>query len=254
MNTDLVVGTRSWRAPLNQQLSTVLQQHSVMLDTAEVYGRGKVEALIGKQCSSSPIITKIMPHLWRSPKSFERHLHHSLQRLQRTSVDVLMLHFPARANQREWLQRLAAAVHSGRAHALGLSNFTYAQLKEAIHVLNAEGCHVKVVQLDSNVLQAQYLWSHRHKHLQQQGVQLMVFHVLQNHMLSADTPTMMALAKQTGRYPLQLSLRWWRHHGIVPIVGTRSATHLTDAIQAINTALPDTVITALDRLSQQALQ
>ena len=254
MTSDLIVGTRSWTQPPPPDLLEAIQQHALTVDTAAIYGRGQVETFIGTKLPSTPVITKVMPHLWRSPKSFERHLHHSLQRLQRTAVDVLMLHFPARANQREWLQRLAAAVHSGHAHAIGLSNFTYTQLKEAIHVLNAEGCHVKVVQLDSNVLQAQYMWNHRHKLLQQQGVQLMVFHVLQNHMLSADTPTMMALAKQTGRHPLQLSLRWWRHHGIVPIVGTRSTPHLTDAIQAINTALPDTVITALDRLSQQVLQ
>ena len=49
--------------------------------------------------------------------------------------------------------------------------------------------------------------------------------------------------------PLQLSLSWLHHHRLTPIIGTRSAAHLMEALNAYAIPLPEELSTGSDEHS-----
>lgn len=226
-----------------------------MADTAEVYGRGRAESIVGTNLPAVPVMTKIMPWMWRSPCDFDRHLERSLARLKRPSVSMLMLHFPARSEQHQWLGQLAVAIHNGRAEAVGLSNHTHAQLREAISFLNREGVSLSVLQAEVSLMQSAPLWDGRREICEDHGVALMAFRVFGGGTLfrthfgpgARVKHALSEACRRTGGSPAQVTLAWLRHHRVVPIVGTCSVAHLDEALSARDMQLPEDVITLLDR-------
>lgn len=101
------------------------------------------------------IATKFPPG-WRArPKDLPHALAASLQHLQRDRVDLLQHHFPARTMPiAELMGAMAAAAAAGQVRAVGVSNYSAQQLRQAHRVLADAG-----VPLASN--QVQYSLLHR---------------------------------------------------------------------------------------------
>lgn len=106
-----------------------------LIDTAEAYGAGHAEAVVGKALAGrrdkAVIATKVAPgHL--EPKAMEAALDGSLERLQTDYVDVYFVHWPNPAFPIEatiaMMERLRA---SGRIRAVGVSNFGAAEMDRA---------------------------------------------------------------------------------------------------------------------------
>ncbi|MEI6042863.1 MAG: aldo/keto reductase [Chloroflexota bacterium] len=129
-------------------------------DTAEVYGRGLSETLLGKAArkANSPVViaTKYAPLPMRlKPAEVEKALEASLNRLGLSSVDLYQVHWPYSLIQQEDLMvALSGAVKLGKAKAVGVSNYNAAQLERAANLLEKYG-----VKLASN--QVQYSLLHR---------------------------------------------------------------------------------------------
>jgi aryl-alcohol dehydrogenase-like predicted oxidoreductase len=110
-----------------------LQSGINWFDTAELYGRGRSEELLGRFAngggvgsdsdSSKPLIaTKFFPYPWRVHKSsFRRALRASLRRLNADSIDLYQTHFPYRPRSfTYWVDALADAVQDGLIRAAGV--------------------------------------------------------------------------------------------------------------------------------------
>src|SRR5512146_63839 len=99
-------------------------------DTAEVYGSGKSERLLGqftKEISQPVIIaTKFMPFPWRvSSSSLEAALRRRLNRLRREQVDLYQIHWPFPPFPVErWARQLAKIVQLGLTRTVGVSNYS----------------------------------------------------------------------------------------------------------------------------------
>ena len=127
-------------------------------DTAEIYGQGRSERLVGEfirryagesggprlveapQTSGSeqPVIaTKFAPYPWRLfPGQLERALRGSLKRLQLEQVALYQIHFPLKIRSLEtWAEALAQAVQAGLTQAVGVSNYNQKQMIETQRVL-----------------------------------------------------------------------------------------------------------------------
>jgi len=107
-------------------------------DTAEVYGAGRSERLVGdvlRRAASGGddafVVTKLSwEHLRAS--QVRASLVRSLDRLGRRSVDLYLVHAPdPRVPLRETMAALEALWKEGRVGALGVSNFSVEQLEEA---------------------------------------------------------------------------------------------------------------------------
>ncbi len=115
------------------------------VDTANLYGDGASERLVGRLLSDAPevqVATKV--GLWRreglSPAAIRDGLAASLARLGRTRVDLLFLHVPDPETPVDaTLGALAAALDDGRIGAFGLSNFAAWQALEVLHACDRLG-------------------------------------------------------------------------------------------------------------------
>src|SRR5579862_4824778 len=105
------------------------------LDTAEMYGTGRVEELLGETIRGIPpdrlfITTKVLPGnaTYRGTLiAAER----SLQRLGVEYLDLFLLHWPGSHPLEATMRAFDELVASGKARFVGVSNFELSEMKEA---------------------------------------------------------------------------------------------------------------------------
>ena len=99
------------------------------VDTAEIYGNGRSERLLGQflKETDQPILiaTKFFPWPWRFTKgALQRALKGSLARIGVESVDLYQIHWPSPImNTDRLMGGLAECVKSGLTRTVGVSNF-----------------------------------------------------------------------------------------------------------------------------------
>jgi aryl-alcohol dehydrogenase-like predicted oxidoreductase len=129
-----------------------------LVDTAEVYGTGRSEHLLGGflKTSQSPVLvaTKFMPFPWRlDRKAMSKALHRSLERLGLKRVDLYQIHWPFPPYPVEiWVEELAKQVKSGLTLTVGVSNFDKNQMQRAYTVLTKYDLPLASNQVEYNLL------------------------------------------------------------------------------------------------------
>jgi len=137
-----VIGYGSWEAggrgwgpnPADEQVIEAihagLKAGINWVDTAEIYGRGKSEELVGRALKDQPgtlIFTKLAPE--SAGSGFRRDqvrkgVEGSLERLGRDHIDLYQLHWPADDVEiEETWEAMAAVKEEGLVHHIGVSNF-----------------------------------------------------------------------------------------------------------------------------------
>lgn len=144
---------------LSEVFDYAVDQGVDFFDTAEVYGLGRSETLLGKFCAANPaagdvkIATKFAALPWRTKASdVLEAAKRSTDRLGRP-IDLYQIHFPnGWANEKYW-DGLAMAVDSGLVRAAGVSNYG----KDALRA-----CHATLAQrgikLVSNQIQLSLIY------------------------------------------------------------------------------------------------
>ncbi|HCY8216716.1 TPA: aldo/keto reductase [Staphylococcus aureus] len=132
-----------------------------LLDTAYIYGPERSEELVGEVVKEYPreqikIATKGSHefdenqevHQNNQPEYLKQQVENSLKRLQTDYIDLYYIHFPDDNTPKDQaVAALQELKEQGEIKAIGVSNFTLDQLKEA----NKDG-YVDVVQLEYNLL------------------------------------------------------------------------------------------------------
>src|SRR5215472_3352707 len=161
--SNLALGTMTFGAETGEldahrQLDEFVSAGGTLVDTADVYGSGASEEIIGRWLASRPanvtervvLATKGRFPMDDSPNGvglsavhLTRALDGSLRRLGVDAVDLYQLHaFDPWTPLEETLRTLDGFVRAGKIRYYGLSNFTGWQLTKAVHVaqaLNAPG-------------------------------------------------------------------------------------------------------------------
>ena len=130
-----------------------------LFDTAEAYGWGKGEQLLGalaRRCRRSlTIATKYAPLAGRGgPAAIRKAIAGSLKRLGLPSVDLYQLHWADRdeAPIGPVMDVLAKEVVGGRVRAVGVSNFRAAEMREAHAALARHGVPLATNQVRYSLL------------------------------------------------------------------------------------------------------
>ena len=151
----LGIGTWSWgdrlfwgygsdygEQEVKQAFKAAVANGATFFDTAEVYGLGESERLIGRflQQSDRPvqIATKYFPLPWRfNSQAVADALSDSLKRLQVEQVDLYQVHMPFSffMGQDTLMEALASEVKRGRILSVGVSNYSATQMQQAHDLL-----------------------------------------------------------------------------------------------------------------------
>ena len=145
-----IIGQGTWNVPLRgkgadeakRALRRGIELGMVHVDTAEMYGDGGAEELVGEAIRGLPreqlfIVSKVLP----SHASFDgtiRACEASLRRLGTSYLDCYLLHWRGSVPLGETMRALERLVTDGKIRALGVSNFDVADLEEAQAALERE--------------------------------------------------------------------------------------------------------------------
>jgi aryl-alcohol dehydrogenase-like predicted oxidoreductase len=237
-------------------------------DTAEIYGRGTSERLLGEQVAQDPgpvvVATKFapLPGRWTA-RRLAGALAASLARLGLARVDLYQIHFPYTLIPIESLMNaLADQVEAGKARAVGVSNYSAAQMRRAHAALTRRG-----IPLASN--QVHYSLLHRHPErngvlaaCRELNVCLIAYSPLEQGILTGKylngqryprrarggalrrSGPLVAYLRQVGqahggKSAGQVALNWLIRQGALPIPGAKTATQAESNAGALGWSLTD---------------
>ncbi|EEV39259.1 hypothetical protein ECBG_01528 [Enterococcus casseliflavus EC20] len=148
----LAVGMGTWHMgddPAKEKaeidaLQAGIKAGAAVIDTAEMYGEGNAETLVGKAIQPFTrgdlyLISKVYP--WNAsadelPKALDR----SLTRLGTDYLDLYLLHWRGDVPLAETVDALEAAKAYGKIRAWGVSNFDVADMEELLRLENGDQC------------------------------------------------------------------------------------------------------------------
>ncbi len=151
----MTFGAETDEASAHQQLDRFIEAGGTMVDTADVYGDGRSEEIIGGWFASRtadvtervvlatkgrfPAAANDRPNgVGLSARHLTRALDASLRRLGLAAVDLYQVHaFDALTPLEETLRTLDGFIRAGKIRYWGLSNFTGWQLTKAVHLARA---------------------------------------------------------------------------------------------------------------------
>ncbi len=300
--TPLGIGTWQWGdrvmwgygktytdADVQAAFQTSLDHGLNWFDTAEVYGLGISERLLGQyvravkgETAAAPaplVATKFFPFPWRLTKAqFRRTLKGSLNRLGMKCVDLYQIHWPFPPVSIEtWAEALADAVSDGLIRSAGVSNYNLEQMLRADIALGKRGVPLASNQVPYSLLDRRVERSGLLSQCVQRGITLIAYSPLAQGMLSGKytpekppsgirarryNPAYLAkiqplvqllrqIGQEYGKTPSQVALNWVVCKSAVPIPGARNARHAEENAAAIGWRLTAEQVAALDRASDQ---
>ncbi|HIX70024.1 MAG TPA: aldo/keto reductase [Candidatus Enterococcus stercoravium] len=125
-------------------LQTGLDAGITVIDTAEMYGEGRSESLVGEAIQPFKredlyLISKVYP--WNASKTqLPISLDHSLKRLETDYLDLYLLHWPGDVPLEETVLALETAKAAGKIRDWGVSNFDTADMEALWRIPGGDRC------------------------------------------------------------------------------------------------------------------
>lgn len=137
------------RAAEIEALHTGIRLGLAMIDTAEMYGEGRSESLVGEAIRPLPreslyIVSKVYPHNAGKDRIF-RSAENSLKRLQTNYLDLYLLHWRGSVPLGETVDCMEQLVKAGLIRRWGVSNFDTPDMQELLSLPQGENCAVNQV-------------------------------------------------------------------------------------------------------------
>jgi aryl-alcohol dehydrogenase-like predicted oxidoreductase len=253
-------------------------------DTAEVYGLGQSESMIGRflQTERRPvqIATKYFPFPYRLTQGgVLRALRGSLRRLGVKSVDLYQVHQPfSLMTNRALMGAMAKAIREGLIRGVGVSNYSVERTRQAAGALEALGLPLASNQVSFSLLNKTPVTSGLVSLCRELGVSVIAYSPLAMGILSGRyTPESPPQDFRRGRYPkellervqtllglmreigqahggrttVQIALNWVMAKGAIPIPGVKNLQQAQDALGALGWQLTASEVAALDTASDK---
>ena len=257
-----------------------------LVDTAEIYGNGRSERLLGQFIKNTqrPVLvaTKFFPMPWRwTSSSVVGALRASLERLEMERVDLYQIHWPSPIVPIEtYAEGLASAQQLGLARAVGVSNYDKAQMYRAYKALARFNVPLASNQVEYHLLDRSAEKSGLLARCQELGVRLIAYSPLAMGLLTGkytpEAPPSGIRARKYGSVlkniqPLlrlmneigqdhdsksaaQVALNWCICKGALPIPGAKTQQQAAMNAGAIGWCLTTEQMLALDTASDKIVK
>ncbi len=252
-------------------------------DTAEAYGRGRSERLLGhaEQSLGKQVViaTKLFPYPYRlSSGVLVKALRHSLGRLGRENVDLYQLHWPfPPVPIRSWMNAMADAREAGLTRSIGVSNYNLDQTRTAVEALDRRSQRLASNQVEFHLLQRKHERSGLLRYCHDQRITVLAYSPLAMGLLTGkytpDNPppglrgrrfragylariqplvaALRQIGEARGKTPAQVALNWIVCKGAVPIPGAKNARQAQDNVGALGWRLDAAEVATLDAASDR---
>lgn len=226
-----------------------IERGVTLIDTAEMYGDGGAEEVIGRAIADMPglrerlfIVSKVYPHN-ASRKGTIAACERSLKRLGTDYLDCYLLHWPGGHPIAETVDAFEALKAQGKIRVWGVSNFDLADMQELVAVPNGNNVATNQVlyNLSRRGTEFELLpWQ------RERGVTTMAYSPIEQARLLASTQ-LQALARKVGATPAQLAIAWLlQKPDVIVIPKTTHVARLDENLKALELTLDATTLAALD--------
>lgn len=260
-----------------------LEAGARLFDTAEIYGMGASERLLGEFAAESGeeilIASKCFPYPWRLTRaSLLRAARASLRRLGVKQIDLYQMHWPTPlVGPEHWMEAMADAAEGGLIKQVGVSNYGRRDLEVAYRALERRGLRLASNQIDFSLLQRGPEFNGLLELCHDLGVAVIAYSPLAQGLLtgkySLEKPpggvrrvrlgrNLLARAdhlvsamrkigeKHGGKTPAQVALNWCIAKGTIPIPGAKNRQQAVENAGALGWGLDAEDVTALDAIAR----
>jgi len=219
-----------------------------LIDTAEMYGDGRSEQLVGEALSGRRdkvfLVSKVLPQN-ASRQGVVAACERSLKNLGTDRIDLYLLHWRGSVPLDETLEGLQALQRAGRIRHYGVSNLDLTDMRELWPLPGGAG--VVTNQLLYNLarrgIEYDLLpWLHQHQ------IPVMAYSPLEQARLLGK-PAFVSLARVAGMTPAQLALAWLlAQEGVIVIPKSANTARVKENADARDYPLTPSLSEELDRL------
>jgi diketogulonate reductase-like aldo/keto reductase len=247
------LGQGTWRmgedARLRKQetaaLRTGVDLGMTLIDTAEMYGDGATEALLGEALAGLRdqvfLVSKAYPQNAGRGR-IERACEASLRRLKTDYLDLYLLHWRGSVPLAETVEGMEALIAAGKIRRWGVSNLDSDDMEELVR---AGGERCATDQILYNVTERGAEFDLMPK-LAQRHIPVMAYSPVGQGRLP-DSPALAAIAKRYGVTPFQVALAWvLRDLNIIAIPKAADQAHVQENARAADLILSDEDLAAID--------
>ncbi|HET8744481.1 MAG TPA: aldo/keto reductase [Ramlibacter sp.] len=218
-----------------------------LIDTAEMYGDGRSERLVGDAIAGRRhevfLVSKVYPHN-AAPRAMRRACEASLRRLRVDTLDLYLLHWPGEVPLAETVEGFEALQREGKIRHWGVSNFDPQWMEDLWSLPGGEAAQVNQVlyNLGCRGVEWDLLPALRERH-----VPLMAYSPLDQARLLRRRE-LVAFARARGMTPAQLALAWLLAQDVIAIPKTGHAQRLEENFAALQRPLARDELAELDGL------
>mgnify|MGYP000703986882 CR=1 FL=1 len=252
-------GIGTWRmgehsSPVQAEIAVIkaaIERGVTLIDTAEMYGDGGAEEVIGRAIADMPttreslyVVSKVYPHN-ASHKGTIAACERSLKRLGTDYLDCYLLHWPGEHPIAETVEAFETLKSQGKIRGWGVSNFDVEDMQELVSVANGK-----------NVATNQVLYNLSRRGVEfsllpwqrERGISTMAYSPIEQAKLTLN-PKLIDFARRHSITPAQTSLAWLlAQDDVIVIPKTARRDRLKENIGALDHHLTPAQLDELDQL------
>jgi aldehyde reductase len=219
-----------------------------LIDTAEMYGDGRSESLVGEAIAGRRdqvfVVTKVYPHN-ASRQAMPRSCEASLGRLRLETIDLYLLHWQGEVPLAETVQAFEALQRAGKIRHWGVSNLDPALMQSLWETPG--GAAAQTNQVLYNLGRRGSEWDLQ-PWLRERRVALMAYSPIEQGRLLRQR-ALAEFARQRAMTPAQAALGWLlAQEGVIAIPKTGKRARLEENAGALAHSLSPDDLRELDRL------
>lgn len=250
-----VLGQGTWRMGENSSqkdaeiaaLRLGLDMGMSLIDTAEMYGEGGAEEVVGEAIKNRReqvyLVSKVYPHN-ASRKGSIAACERSLKRLKTDCIDLYLLHWRSSIPLSETLEAFESLKEAGKIRDYGVSNFDADDMKKAIDLPNGKQIATNQVlyNLARRGIEWDLLpWSRQH------NIPTMAYSPIEQKAI-LNNSVLKAVASRHNATPAQIALAWLlQQQGIIPIPKASNPEHVKENSAALDIQLTQEDLDELDK-------
>ena len=248
MGTWMLGESSSTRAEEIATLQRGIDLGMTLIDTAEMYGEGASERLVGEAIKGGRdsvfLVSKVYPHN-ASLKGTAAACERSLRRLGVESLDLYLLHWRGSVPLSETVDAFERLRKQGKIRHWGVSNLDPGDMAELRESPGGE--RVAVNQVLYNLSRRGIEWDLL-PWCEERGIPVMAYSPIEQARLLRQSG-LRALAAKHGATPAQLALAWLlNYEQVIAIPKASTRAHLEENFAALECPLDDATLVELDRL------
>lgn len=237
-----------------EALRTGIEKGITLVDTAEMYGEGKSERLVGEAIKPYNreelfIVSKVYPHN-ASKKNMYASCEKTLERLGVDQLDLYLLHWPGSVPLQETVDCFEELKHQGKIKAWGVSNFDLEDMQELLSLENGENCQTNQVlyHLGSRGIEVALT-----DYLKEKNIPIMAYCPIIGQEPDIkekihNNDTVNQIANKLDISVIQLLLAWVMHQeNMIAIPKAGSKDHVLQNSEVLDAELSKEDLTALDK-------